>query len=114
MSTTTRADELEAEIRALRERVATAEHELLLERFGDTVPRFKRGDVVLAPRTLFGKRQMRPARISQVNRRYLSGTDENGDEWEAKTIIYTFFFQRQDGTYSGTSDSDYEHNLEEP
>lgn len=104
---------LEGEIQALHDRLSAAKGELLAERFADMSPRFAVGDIVLAPRTLFGKRKLWPAQIVRVDLNYSSGADARGNPWVNRTIGYGFLWQQKDGSFTGTSDAAYESALEE-
>lgn len=108
---TDRIAALEDEINSLHRRLADAQDELLRERFADTPPKYKEGDIVLVPRLLFGKRKMWPAQIRDVHFHYNSGTDAWGDDWESKNISYTYFLQQKDGTFGGSSDSAFEDSI---
>ena len=107
-----RIRELEEEIRALGERLKEAQDELLMERFADTPAKYKVGDIVLVPRLLFGKHKLWPAKIAAVHRRYNAGTNARGEDYESKTISYSYFLQQKDDSFGGSSNGAYEYEIQ--
>jgi len=107
-------DRLRAAMVAARERLEAAEQATLVERFKDD-PQYKVGDVVLAPRTLFGKRRMWPARVETVRLNYKTGFYAHGEEagqpWQSKSISYRLTLKR-DGAFTGAQVVHYHWELE--
>jgi hypothetical protein len=88
---------LQAEITALKARLAEAEAELTEERFAD-VPHYEPGDRLLVRRVIFGKPRWWPARVQSVRFHYSSGINAAGTPWEHKLVSYSVTHEKAGGT----------------
>lgn len=103
---TTEIERLQAEQAELRQHLDKVNAAILAERFKD-VPRLAAGDLVLVPRTLFGKIKWWPAKISYVYLNYSSGEDAHGEPWENRQVSYSVYLRQKDGTFGGSSEGYY-------
>lgn len=105
-----KAARIRLEFEAAQKRLNEVEQAVLVERFKDC-EQFAEGDIVMVPRTLFGKRTMWPARIDQVHLNYNSGSYGHGPDkglrWESQSISYRVYLKANDGTFRGASQSFY-------
>ena len=105
-----RIEALQEEIRTLGERIAAAEQELAEERFKG-IFRYERGTVVLVPRNLFGQARLWPARIEAVHLKYMAGSFRDGAPYENHHVSYSVFLQQKDGSFGGSSEGFYHHEV---
>jgi hypothetical protein len=114
--TTTELDRLKEEVAKLTKeyddlgsQLQEAQQALLVERFKDQ-PQFKRGDIILVPRKLFGEKKWWPAQILMVRLNYNEGhypdtfKDDPGGHWENLRVSYAVRLQAKDGTFTGKND----------
>lgn len=99
------------DLNAARARLDEAAQAVLIERFKDD-EHFVVGDIVLVPRTLFGKRKMWPARVEQLHLNYTAGVYRDGEPFESKTISYTVRHANANGNgYAPTSEGYYHRDV---
>lgn len=111
-------DRIQEEVNEAKARLHAAEGAVMMERFRD-VERYKKGDVVLVPRKLFGEKRWWPARIEEVMLNFNEGwyaetyEPDPGGYWQTLGVTYRVILQEKDGSYGRKHDS-FRHSQVEP